>query len=115
MTASLPRRETSLAAALADPAGVVRLTILGSPLAQLPDEIRQLRDLEVLTLNGNGLRHLPAALFDLPKLRVLNLFNNALRALPAECAHLAPFRLSSDAASRFARAVKGVGVARLAG
>jgi Leucine-rich repeat (LRR) protein len=78
-----PRKTTSLANALADPAGVVRLGIIGAPIAVLPDEISSLGNLEILTLNGNGLQALPEALFELPRLRVLNLFNNALTEIPA--------------------------------
>lgn len=76
MTRVQPRKSSSLADALANPAGVVRLSVIGTPIPALPDDIRTLANLEVLTLNGNGLEVLPDALFELPQLRVLNLFNN---------------------------------------
>ena len=45
MTSVLPRKASSLADALADPTGVIRLSVIGTPITALPYEIRNLCEL----------------------------------------------------------------------
>lgn len=79
----MTRKHSSLAAALAAPAGVTHVSDRGSPWPTLPAEISRLHDLQYLTLNECGVQELPDALWDLTELRSLNLFDNAIGVLSA--------------------------------
>lgn len=51
-------------------------------LEELPEEIGQLQNLEVLILNSTGIKRLPASIGQLQNLRILDLGNCQLQQLP---------------------------------
>lgn len=66
----------------------VKASILMTRIAELPEAIGQLHNLESLTLINQGLTYLPDALCHLPHLHELRLGMNQITALPAGFAEL---------------------------
>lgn len=69
-----------------------RLNLSNRKLSELPPEIGQLSELQVLWLNGNRFEQLPPEIGQLRNLRRLRLHKNHLAALPPEIGQLTELR-----------------------
>lgn len=90
----------SVERALASPDVVYRLDLSGKKLKELPEELRQLKNLNALDLSGNKLRTVPDWLGELTNLQELRISRNKLVEWPrAICAltHLKRLDLSRNA------------------
>jgi Leucine-rich repeat (LRR) protein len=67
---------------------IVRLDLSGIGLAELPPEIGNLTNLEMLFLHNNQLSSLPPEIGNLSNLERLGLYNNQLSSLPPEIGNL---------------------------
>lgn len=63
---------------------LTRLILEKNRLSYLPEEIKDLAELEVLELNDNSFRLFPKSILQLKQLRSLNLSNNPLTSIPHE-------------------------------
>jgi Leucine-rich repeat (LRR) protein len=72
----------SIESAMANPMEVYKLSLSDQKIKTVPEELFQLKNLQVLNLNGCKLKVLPETLGDLANLEMLSLFDNKLRTLP---------------------------------
>lgn len=81
-TLSKQRIFRNLGDALVQPDSVFRLDLSKQKRKEVPEQIRQFKNLQVLKLSRNNLREIPEWIGDLKHLQVLDLGYNKLAALP---------------------------------
>src|SRR5947209_14278051 len=67
---------------------LIKLGLSGLALTQLPSELRQLTNLQILYLDQNQLSQLPSEIGQLTNLQELNLYQNQLNQIPSEIGQL---------------------------
>lgn len=83
----------SLVKALENPNAVVELILRHEKLTEIPSEVRQLKNLEILDLSKNHIRSLPDWLTELPRLHTLILSKNDIAHFPANLADAPALRV----------------------
>ena len=89
----------TLGEALAQPDSVLKLSLRGKKLKEIPAEVFTLRNLQVLILSKNHIKELPAAIENLKSLQELDLSNNDLTQIPPQIGgliHLVKLKLNRN-------------------
>lgn len=79
---------TSLDDAKLNPDKVIKLVLIKKKIADVPEDIRQFKNLQYLDLSRNKLKVLPAWIGELSNLQVLILSHNSIDTLPPEIGKL---------------------------
>jgi len=89
----------SLQDALLQPDSVIKLSLKGKKLKEIPPEVFTLNNLQVLILSKNQVKEIPADIAKLKSLQELDLSNNDLTNLPpqiGELLHLSILKLNKN-------------------
>jgi len=70
--------------ALANPDKVYKLSLTQQKLKEIPVEIAQLKNLQILNLSENKIKMVPVEIAELEKLQMLSLYKNKIRYIPDE-------------------------------